>query len=556
MWKRSPRWRLPRYLSPQVVSAVERARVHAVRLWPFIHAALALWGLEAFVHLYQRSRVVPVALVVGPWRETVYPPWLLLGAGLCGTVLLWRVVQGVGALRGLGRRDPRSTTPTRDDSEETTPAVTSPGWPDLVLGAAVGLVAWVLLDAFRRARNPLGTCVGMDAPTFLGDIVAIGLGRWDLYNTDKRLPYPWLSAKLADWSGLSYLEAGQVVSFASAVLLGVVVYLLARAFTGRRTAILAALLHLSLPILHPYAVQTTSYAFFYLVVNGTVAAAAWAVVTRRGWLYVLTGALAVLSVGTQIKGLTVVVPVLSVVVLWTVARGLRASLRPLVLLAAPIAVGMLLSERLPVRYTPLSWLIAHHREEVHQDIPYQWRETVSRPLDSPSVLSPWLPGFLRGGELEALAAVLLAPADADVVVFPRQASGGGRGAPHVLSGTTIPPLEVRVARNLEGLVQFLPENRIVLLMLLGLGILGALVPLPRGLPPCRRGAGWVLVAALVSVWGSLSLKFHIRYLLQALPAASILVVHGVDVVAWQWVGRAPRAVRGASAVLVACSCVR
>ncbi len=547
------------------------------RLPRLLHLVLALWGLVTCFRLLNRSRVVPVALVVGPWREVVYPPWLLFCMGLCAVVVVWRtiqlVVELVGAVPGHNRPKiespseaaqkfeaegsvenghPQETVPQTGDPVSTRANPLAWGWPDWAALAATGIMAWTVLQAFRARRNPLGVCVGMDAPTFLGDIVAIGIGRWDLYNTDKRLPYPFLSAKVADITGWTYLEAGQAVSFASAVLLVIVVYVIARAFSGRLTALLAALTHLAFPVLHPYAVQTTSYSFFYLVVNVTVAASAWAVVTGHPIWYLLAGLGATVSVATQVKGLTVVVPVLGIVLVATVVVWRRASVRLVSLAALPILVGTVTSSFLPVEYTPLSWLIAHHREEVHQDMPYPWTHTVTPPLDAPSPLSPWLPSFLRGGELEALSGALLAPADSEVVLFRKQGTGTRvASTPVLLPGTTIPPLGVRLSNNIKALQQFLPENVLLLASLLALGLLGAILPLPRGLPPKRAAAGWVLLAALLSVWGSLSLKFHIRYLLQALPVVSILIVHAVQIVARQWTGRSPGWVRGITGALVA-----
>jgi hypothetical protein len=181
-------------------------------------------------------------------------------------------------------------------------------------------------------------------------------------------------------------------------------------------------------------------------------------------------------------------------------------------------------------------LIMHHREEVHQEIPYTWDTQASPDPQRPSPISGYLPKFLRWGEFEAVASTMLTPPNSDVMAaFP----GDGRGLRWAqMPGTSIPPLGVRLRHNLAQADTLAPGVGSVLFPLAGLGFLLTLFGLGVRHPRREAGFAWrrplpqswwhagLLLVPLASCFGSLSLKFNFRYVFHFVPTTLVLVALG------------------------------
>jgi hypothetical protein len=456
----------------------------------------------------------------------LWPPLVAL-VGIAGAAGVWSAVR---AARGSPGQPPEPATPP----PRRGPAL------DVAIAVALGLAMYVALGAWIARANPLGVLLGMDGPSFLRTLIAVATEQWDHYNTDKRILHAWLGARLVTAAALSPLAATQLLSHVAMSAFPALGYLLARTITGRGEALLVAILCVLHPIAWAFAPQSTNYPLFFAVVPAALAALTWALARPTLPRWALAGVLTGLALSTQEKALLALGPALAVglPLAWL---GDRTVLRPLfrgLLVGAIATVAVVVALDPPVSYTPFGSLVANQREELHRDRPWAWA-AVRRP-DATLPTSPRLPGFLRDGELEAALSAVTTPADSDVL----RLRSGANGATWVPApNTSIAPLSERLRINLHELEQTLSTLPRVGLLLLLVGLGGALLP-------GKGGAGrWLLfvpAAALVSVWGPLSLKYNIRYFVHLLPVVAL-----VGVVGW---GRLLRLVAGAdrgSRVLVA-----
>jgi hypothetical protein len=168
----------------------------------------------------------------------------------------------------------------------------------------------------------------------------------------------------------------------------------------------------------------------------------------------------------------------------------------------------------------------HHREEVNYEIPYTWDNTLKADRSNPSPLSPYLPSVLRGGEFEAVSGVMLTPPNSNVIsAFPQD---GPHPRWEEVPKTTIPPLTERLSHNIKQFATLGPGIGSVFIPLILLGLLfTAIRPTARearrfGIPRSWWTMG-VLVVPLASCFGSLSLKFNLRYVFHAAPTVFVLV---------------------------------
>ena len=148
-----------------------------------------------------------------------------------------------------------------------------------------------------------------------------------------------------------------------------------------------------------------------------------------------------------------------------------------------------------------------------------WEETTKPDRRNPSPLSPLLPDFLRGGEIEATSGVMLTPPNSNVIAaFPQD---GPRPRWEEVPNTTIPPLMKRLTHNIKQFATLGPGLGSILTPLIGLGLLLAVWR-----PTTREERWWrmgVLAVPLASCFGSLSLKFNLRYVFHAAPTVFVLV---------------------------------
>ncbi len=515
---------------------------------PFGHLVLAVLVSVGLVAIHLQNLRKPIHSVLRSWYTPLYYPLLNLALMACGLIILGRGIQFLRARfhspdPTLDQADPDSGEKQNHGppKQEQTPPLLAPGrtlprlWVRLtrstrVLHVSILLfllpVSWGLLSAFREKANPTHACVGSDYVTFLGNIVATGLERWEIYNPAKRLPYSWLAATWAHLSGTSYLEAGQAVSFLAVSLLPAATYLMATPVTGPLTALLAALLVLAIPLVHPFAIQTGSYGLFFLVVTLCLAAGTRAASSGRTRHFLMMGIVAACCIQVQAKGVVTVIPVGVAALLAARPFTARTTLTRVVAWALPLAVSSALIHLFPVSYPSLGSMVAINRQEVHRDMPYSWPRTREPDPEFPSPVSRFLPEFMRGGELENFAAVVLAPPDQNAGRVTRRRAGD-RWEVEVspIPDTTIPPLAVRVRGNLRVLGDRFDGLSTLLALLALVGTLA--LPWPRSDRSGRRhAAAWVVLAGIVPLWGPLSLNFHTRYLVPVLPPAAVLVVHG------------------------------
>ena len=489
-----------------------------------------------------RPGVVLVALLIlvvwGLRFVTVLPPGYDMP--LAGWLTIWwpvgalvTVAASIGAGRlgwGLIRRVRDGAAP----SPEPAPQLEL-RWSQLdtvLLLACMGLGAAVVVH-FCQAVNPEGAVVGMDAPSYLENILVVAQGNWARYNTDKYILHARLGAWLGPLFGGDYPAAARFLAAACIASLPPLTYLAGRAAFGRVVSLLAACWLVLDPLLWTYAVQTTNYALFAAVVAMTAAATGWVLARPRWWTWSLLGVTTALCASTQEKAPLILGPIWVVLLAaqaWR--RPARAWQGPALALGAALALVLLLDP--PVRYTAFGSLVVNQREELNQEMPgWTWDEVERMDPDRPTPISPWLPEALRRGALEATVASLLAPPNADVLrLFKPDEHHEGRYVvePH----TSIPPLSFRLRFNSVGLRGTFGDRLPAQLGLL-LGLAALVLPTPRSMEQ-RRLPALMLLLVLPSLFGPLSFKYHPRYLIHAFPVLALLCTGGLARLAHALVG--------------------
>jgi 4-amino-4-deoxy-L-arabinose transferase-like glycosyltransferase len=397
---------------------------------------------------------------------------------------------------------------------------------DVLLGLAfTGAQYWVL-DLYRDFYNPENQAIGHDNYAFLSTGVAAASGRWDLYMVDKRPLYGILIAILRPLFGNDLIHAAVGINMAAMSLTQLPMVLLGRFWGGRAAGAAAGMMLFGCVLFYPYAHEISSYPL-YLLVSTTVVLMVSIALVRPGWKTALWAgtAMALLTL-TQVKNFTFNVPMVGLLGLGILIDGHRDRLRRSLCIAAPIAAAVTVLSAYPVEFTPLNVLVMHHREEVNYEIPYEWDEVLTPDVRNPSPLSGWLPDGLRGGELEAATGVMMTPPNSNVVAaFPQD---GPKPRWEVVRATTIPPLSKRLEHNIKQASILAPGLGTVLLPLTMLGWLWTvLVPTARVERRLKIPSGWwkagVLLVPLASCFGSLSLKFNLRYVFHAAPTVFVLI---------------------------------
>ena len=397
---------------------------------------------------------------------------------------------------------------------------------DLLIGFAFAAAQYGVLDLYRDFYNPENQAIGHDNYAFLSTGVAAYSGRWDLYMVDKRPLYGFITAWLSPLFGGDVIHSAVGINMAAMSLTQIPIFLLGRFWAGRTAGAVAALMYLGSVLFYPYAHEISSYPLYMLVSTAVVLAVSIAM--RKGtwraclWAGITMGVLMM----TQVKNFTFNIPMLGLLGMGFVIDGKGQWIRRSLAVLSPMTVALGLLYATPVEFTPLNVLVMHHREEVNYEIPYTWKETIRVDRSRPSPLSPYLPDSLRGGELEAASGVMLTPPNSNVIAaFPQD---GPRPRWEEVPKTTIPPLKERLAHNIKQFATLGPGLGSVLVPLIGLGILGAAVrPSSReerwlGIPRTWWRMG-VLMVPLASCFGSLSLKFNLRYVFHAAPTVFVLI---------------------------------
>lgn len=467
-------------------------------------------------------------LVNGLRFATALPPgWGEVPLWRDGPSAWWPLLPLVAALGGLAlvRAGLDARRLLRDGPEPSPPPPQGYG-PDLLLALLVATGGLAAAWAWRMAVNPESLPVGTDANAWTQNVTVVSRGLWDEYMLERRV----LHARLAALLGGDPAAAAVDVSTVATGLLPLAAFLLARPLFGRGPAALAAVVTLAHPWAWEHGVTTTGYALFYLLVTGSLAALAHAFLGGRTLAWGGFGLLAGLAASTQEKAGVTLAPVLlagGLLLAPTFSRldrrgRLRALGRPLVaLLVASLTVWILAP---PIQYTPFGSILVNQREELHREIPYTWAATATPDPTRPSPLSPWLPDGLRGGDLEAALSALTTPPDSDVL---RLRTEGGRATWSVVPRTSVAPLEVRLRFNLDQLRNAVGRFRSTGLLLLGLGLLGLLLP-GGALDRRRRAVALAVAAALVSAVAPLGFKFILRYVVHLAPVGIVLAVGGTD----------------------------
>jgi hypothetical protein len=423
--------------------------------------------------------------------------------------------------------------PTRRDAATPTRLLDSWDW---VLIAALVAGEYALVETYRGFYNPESRCIGHDNYAFLSTAVAAGSGRWDLYMVDKRPLFGIITAVVAKGMDDNYIRAAVAVNMVLIALMQAPTYIIGRLFGGRWVGLSAGIMLLGVSLLYPFGHETASYPLYSLATTAAVAAVAWALIRPGTRTFLVAGLIMAVVTFAQVKNFTFNLPMaallgLSIMMDGQGKRWLRAGL-----VAGPIAGVLAILTAYPVDFTPLNVLIMHHREEVHYEIPYT-RAHIDKPDPAfPSPISRYLPDALRWGEVEALATVILAPPDSDVMAaFP--GDGPGRRWAHC-PGTSIPPWSERVGHNLQQADELAPGVGSILFPLAGLGWMFALLGLGVRHPTRGERFRWrtalpsswwhvgVLLVPLASCFGSLSLKFNFRYVFHFVPTTLVMVAIG------------------------------
>ena len=293
-------------------------------------------------------------------------------------------------------------------------------------------------------------------------------------------------------------------------------------------------MYLGTGLFYPYAHEVSSYPLYMLISTTVVLAVSVALYRGTVRASLIAGVVMGLLMVTQVKNFTFNIPMVGLMALAWLTDGHGQRLKRLLATVGPMAVALGVLHATPVEFTPLNVLIMHHREEVNYEIPYTWEETLKADRANPSPLSPYLPDFLRGGELEAVTGVMMTPPNQNVVsAFPQD---GPLPRWRSSAVTTIPPLPERLSHNVAQFATLGPGLGSVLVPLLGLGLVMA-VFLPTAATRRRLGipTRWwqmgVRVVPLAACFGSVSLKFNLRYVFHAAPTVYVLIGIGVATVA-------------------------
>ncbi len=498
-----------------------------------------------------------------PWRPShaplggIWPPLLALLLGLLGLytarrgwALLFPIIQPKLSNRWAQRLTPTTTSaPHRFRIEPI----------DWLIGLALVFAQYEVLDLYRDFYNPENQAIGHDNYAFLSTAVAAHSGRWDLYMVDKRPLYGIVSAFFAPWFSGDVVRTTVAVSMACMSLLQLPMFLLGRLWGGRAAGLAAGCMLLGTALFYPYAHEVSSYPLYNLVATATVLAVSWALFHPGRKSFLIAGLVMAVLTLTQVKNFTFNAPMLALLFLSILLDGKGNRIQRFLAMTAPIGLAVMFLRAYPVEFTPLNVLVMHHREEVNYEIPYEWDETITPSVRSPSPLSPHLPDFLRGGEFEAVSGVMLTPPNSDVVAaFPQD---GPKPRWEVVRATSIPPTPVRLSHNIKQASILAPGIGSVMFPLVALGWLWSLfcpaTPTRRrmGLPVGWWRAG-VLLVPLASCFGSLSLKFNLRYIFHAAPTLYVLMglaaVGAAHLVSrnsglwWQWASKAMAVMLGVS----------
>lgn len=459
-----------------------------------------------------------------PWSASTYTPLLVYGTVLCNLAVAWRLM----ALLGW---TPRPAGPGGHG-----PPVPRLSWLDARIMLVLAMLSLLILEAVRRTVNPEWACVGCDQYDYLQSIVAVESGRWDLYHAQRWLPYSLVSHLVGRALDVPYHVAAQCVSEACTLLLSPLTYCAALPLLGRRGAVLSSVLVMAFPHLHSLSLTTTSYPMFYLLFLLAVTAGVWAVVGGRTLAYGALGLSAAACLATQQQSLYNLPPLLLVALLRTLHLPLRSAALRWLAVSVPIAAYLAITPCLPVRYTPLSALIVVQRCHLHGMMPYSWPAPLTPDLTSPSPLSPWLPPFLKGGEVEALASALLAPAHSPVIAF--------RGEPvrlEIVPNSTIPPLSHRLRANLAFICNFeqVRDTWDAYWLLVVMGGIAFVGLLPRGASPRRWGVALILLS-LLPLASQVVVLFQLRWALWSVPLLAILMANAIQVMGDLCLGPASR----------------
>ena len=418
---------------------------------------------------------------------------------------------------------------------------------DVAIGLAFVAAQYGILDLYRDFYNPENQAIGHDNYAFLSTAVAAASDRWDLYMVDKRPLYGLLTAACSPLFGGDLIHTAVGVNMAAMSLVSLPTVLLGQFWGGRTAGIVAGLLLAGTGLFYPYAHEISSYPLYMLVSTTVVLAVSLALHAPSPRRFLWAGITMGILAGVQVKNFTFNIPMLGLLGLSVMFDAHGQRLKRAVAMTAPLVMAVCLLATIPVSFTPLNVLVMHHREEVHNEIPYTWTETLNPDRSSPSPLSPYLPRFLRGGEIEAMTGVMMSPPNTNVMAaFPQD---GPHPRWEIVKNTTIPPLGVRLKHNIAQLASLAPGLGSVLIPLLGLGLLGACVqPASRttrrfGLPHTWWTAA-VLGVPLASCFGALSLKFNLRYVFHASPTIYVLIAIGISTIAvvmtrrggWAWQG--------------------
>lgn len=502
---------------------------------PVALVLLLLWGIR-FVAVLPAGYDMPLT----SWLSVWWP----LGA-----------VVALGAALGLGRRGLAwwHARQGRSPDVPSDPVRSGPAprwtWLDSALLLASGGLGVAVVSHYSAAVNPEGALLGVDAPSYLENILVVARGNWERYNTDKYVLHGQLGAWLGWLLGGDHPRAARLLAGVCTAGLPALTYLGGRAIFGRVVCALAAAWILLDPLLWTYAVQTTNYALFAAVVGASLAAAAWVLVRPRWWTWLLAGLTSALCASTMEKAPLVLGPI------WLTLLAAQAWRRPpggWRSPAAALGLALVLVVWLdpPRSYTPFGSLVVNQREELHVEMPgWTWDRVQRMDPARPTPISPWLPGFLRNGAFEATLASLLAPPDADVLRLVRPDEV--QPARFVLDEhTSIPPLGFRLRFNMVGLRGSFGPLFPVWLGLVLLGIVALVLPTPRGMER-RRLPALLLLLLLLSLFPPVSFKYNPRYLIHAFPALALLAAGGLRWLCGALVGGSRRTWRAVAASLTA-----
>ena len=464
-----------------------------------------------------------------PWMPAnaplgaLWPPLLAMGIGVCA-IAVSRSAISLGWDRfadHLPARIREWVDPNITPKEHTHTINTL----DWVLAFVLMLAQYFVLDLYRDFYNPENQAIGHDNYAFLSTAVAAASGNWDLYMVDKRPLYGLVTIAASWFHGGDLIHGAVAVNMFCMSALQVPTTLIGRLWAGRTAGLGAGVMLLGISLFYPYAHEVASYPLYNLVLTSVVLAVSWALFHPRPKTFLWAGLTMGILMVTQVKHFTFTFPMLGLLALSLIFDGHGKRLIRSITSLGPMAAALAFLMAYPVEFTPLNVLIMHHREEVHYEIPYTWEKTIRPEMKNPSPVSHLLPDFARGGELEAITAVMMAPPNSDVIAaFPQD---GPNPRWSYVPGTTIPPLDVRLEHNIKQADTLAPGLNAILFPMALLGFAFSMLA-PAVITRRKFGIpeGWwkagVLLVPLASCFGSLSLKFNLRYVFHAIPTTLVL----------------------------------